>query len=257
MAQKTSIEWTESTWNPVTGCDPVSNGCDHCYAERLAFRLQAMGSRRYINGFKLTVHEDLFQVPLRWREPRVIFVNSMSDLFHESVPIDAIRQIFDTMNKASWHTFQVLTKRPMELLRHSDQLVWTPNIWIGVTVESSRYAHRIDALRMVPASIRFVSFEPLLSAIPASTSLKGIQWAIVGGESGPGARAMDSNWVAGLRALCRKNKTAFFFKQWGGVKKKAAGRLFQGRTYSEMPRLISSDHQETLIRTSDWTMSPL
>jgi protein gp37 len=181
----------------------------------------------------------------------------MSDLFHESVPIEAIRQIFETMNKASWHTFQVLTKRPMELLRHSDELIWTPNIWIGVTVESSRYAHRIDALRMVPANIRFVSFEPLLSAIPASTSLKGIQWAIVGGESGPGARAMDPTWVAGLRALCRKHKTAFFFKQWGGVKKKAAGRLFQGRTYDEMPPLMSSDFQGALLGSSERTMSPL
>jgi protein gp37 len=216
-----------------------------------------MGSKRYMNGFKLTVHEDLFQVPLRWREPRVIFVNSMSDLFHESVPIDAIKQVFQTMNKASWHTFQVLTKRPMELLRHSEQLTWTRNIWIGVTVESSRYTHRIDALRMVPAYIRFVSFEPLLSAIPASTSLKGIQWAIVGGESGPGARAMDPSWVVGLRALCRKHKTAFFFKQWGGVNKKAAGRLFQGRTYNEMPSLTSSDFQEARRDFSGRTLSPL
>jgi protein gp37 len=238
MAQQTSIEWTESTWNPITGCDPVSNGCDHCYAERLANRLRAMGSKRYANGFELTVHEDLFRIPLRWREPRMIFVNSMSDLFHESVPRDATKQIFETMNEASWHTFQILTKRPIELLRRADELIWTQNIWIGVTVESYRYTHRIDALRMVPARVRFISFEPLLSAIPKTTSLKGINWAIVGGESGPGARPMDPSWVTGLRALCRKHKTAFFFKQWGGVRKKEAGRMLQGRTWDEMP-LIS------------------
>ena len=232
---RTKIEWTESTWNPITGCDRISSGCDHCYAERLAFRLQAMGSKRYRNGFHLTVHEDLFEAPLLWKEPRVIFVNSMSDLFHESVPAEAVKKIFATMNKASWHTFQILTKRPMDVVRLANDLIWTPNIWMGVTVESYRYAHRIDALRMVPAKIRFVSFEPLLSAIPMSTSLKGIKWAIIGGESGPGARPMDENWVTGLRTLCRKHKTAFFFKQWGGVNKKAAGRVLEGRTWDEMP----------------------
>jgi protein gp37 len=235
MAQKTGIEWTESTWNPITGCDRISNGCDHCYAERMAARLQAMGSRRYLNGFKLTIHEDLFESPLRWKEPRVIFVNSMSDLFHEDIPAQAIMRIFNTMSKASWHTFQILTKRPMHVMMLLDDLNWTPNIWMGVSVESYRYTHRIEALRAIPAKVRFVSFEPLLSAIPASTSLKGINWAIIGGESGPGARPMDPKWVTGLRTLCRKYGTAFFFKQWGGVNKKAAGRLLEGRTWDEMP----------------------
>lgn len=211
---RTRIEWTESTWNPITGCDHVSNGCDHCYAERLAARLNAMGNRRYANGFTLTVHPDLFRAPLQWKEPRTIFVNSMSDLFHESIPPEVIKQIFDTMNKATWHTFQILTKRPFELLRLAEELQWTPNIWMGVTVESYRYVHRIEALRNVPARVRFISFEPLLSAIPITTSLEGIHWAIVGGESGPGARPMDRKWVVGLRSLCRKHKTAFFFKQW-------------------------------------------
>lgn len=235
MAQQSSIEWTESTWNPITGCDRVSNGCDHCYAERLALRLQAMGSKRYRDGFRLTVHEDLFELPLRWREPRTIFVNSMSDLFHESVPPSAIAAIFRTMNKAHWHTFQILTKRPFDMLKHSDALTWSPNIWMGVTVESSRYVHRLEALRKVPAKVRFVSFEPLLSAIPMSVSLKGIHWAIVGGESGPGARPMDAKWATDIRKLCREYNTAFFFKQWGGVRKHKTGRTLEGRTWDEMP----------------------
>lgn len=240
MAQKTSIEWTEATWNPITGCDRVSHGCDHCYAERLALRLEAMGSSRYRNGFKLTIHEDLFDRPLRWREPRIIFVNSMSDLFHEDVPADVIRRIFATMNQATWHTFQILTKRPMELLRYAESLRWTPNIWMGVTVESYRYTHRIRALRMVPASVRFVSFEPLLSGIPMETSLEGIHWAIIGGESGPGARPMEKRWVRDLKRLCRKHGTAFFFKQWGGFNKKATGRLLDGRTWDEMPKTLEA-----------------
>jgi len=240
MAQQTSIEWTEATWNPVTGCDRISHGCDHCYAERLALRLEAMGSSRYRNGFRLTVHEDLIDRPLKWREPRTIFVNSMSDLFHENVPADIIHRIFATMNQANWHTFQILTKRPMELLRHAESLTWTPNIWMGVTVESYRYTHRIQALRMVPASVRFVSFEPLLSEIPAETSLEGIHWAIIGGESGPGARPMDKRWVKNLKKLCRKHDTAFFFKQWGGFNKKAAGRMLDGRTWDEMPKLTEA-----------------
>jgi protein gp37 len=198
-----------------------------------------MGSKRYVNGFRLTVHRDLFDLPLHWRQPRLIFVNSMSDLFHESVSAEAIAEIFETMNKATWHTFQILTKRPIELLRHANSLSWTPNIWMGVTVESYRYVHRIEALRMVPAKTRFVSFEPLLSAIPRSTSLKAIDWAIVGGESGPESRPMDQQWVTDLRKLCRKHKTAFFFKQWGGTNKKVAGRLLEGRTWDEMPSVAA------------------
>ena len=239
MAQKSSIEWTESTWNPVTGCDRISHGCDHCYAERMAIRLEAMGSKRYRNGFELTVHKDLLDVPLRWKEPRVIFVNSMSDLFHEQVPESVIRKIFATMNAASWHTFQILTKRPMELLRQAESLTWTSNIWMGVTVESYRYMHRIEALRMVPAHVRFVSFEPLLSPIPMETSLEGIHWAIIGGESGPGARPMEKKWATDLRKLCRQYRTAFFFKQWGGVRKKTTGRILDGRTWDEMPLIAA------------------
>ena len=215
MAQQTSIEWTESTWNPVTGCDRISHGCDHCYAERMALRLQAMGSQRYKDGFRLTIHEDLFDVPLRWKEPRVIFVNSMSDLFHESVPPEAIKKIFHTMNQASWHTFQILTKRPFDLVKLAEELNWTPNIWMGVTVESSRYVHRIEALRKVPAAVRFVSFEPLLSAIPKTASLKGIHWAIVGGESGPGARPMNPKWVTGLRDHLPKARDGFLLQAMG------------------------------------------
>ena len=243
---RTKIEWTESTWNPITGCDRISNGCDHCYAERMAVRLKAMGSSRYRNGFDLTIHEDLFDAPLRWKQPRVIFVNSMSDLFHESIPPTAVMKIFATMNKALWHTFQILTKRPMHTLSLLDSLVWTSNIWMGVSVESYRYTHRIEALRRIPAEVRFVSFEPLLSAIPASTSLERIRWAIIGGESGPGARPMKPEWATELRKLCRQYGTAFFFKQWGGVNKKAAGRMLEGRTWDEMPTNPDSVQQLAL-----------
>jgi len=246
MSEKSKIEWTESTWNPVTGCDRVSNGCDNCYAERLAARLQAMGNRRYRNGFRLTIHKDLFETPLRWKEPRFVFVNSMSDLFHEGIPEHVIQKIFQTMNAASWHTFQILTKRPMEALKLAEGLNWTRNIWMGVTVESRRYTHRIGALRLIPAQVRFISFEPLLSAIPANTSLSKIDWAIVGGESGPGARKMEREWVIGLQQLCRLHNTAFFFKQWGGVNKKAAGRVLEGRTWDEMPAIAEANLQLAL-----------
>ena len=235
MALQSRIEWTESTWNPITGCTHVSNGCDHCYAERLALRLQAMGNHRYKNGFAPTVHEDLIEAPLTWKAPRLIFVNSMSDLFHESVPRDVVRQVFQTMNAASWHTFQILTKRPFEFVKIAGELQWTPNIWMGVTVESGRYVHRIDALRHVNAKVRFVSFEPLLSSIPEGTSLAGIDWAIIGGESGPGARPMEMEWVTGLKALCDAQGVKFFFKQWGGINKKRSGRLLQGRTWDDLP----------------------
>jgi len=232
---KSRIEWTDSTWNPITGCDKVSNGCDHCYAETMALRLRAMGSTRYANGFGMTIHEDLFELPLQWKRPRNIFVNSMSDLFHEEVPLDVLKRIFDTMNKAYWHNFQILTKRAMELLKYAPELNWTPNIWMGVTIESDRYLHRLRALQSVPATVRFVSFEPLLSGIPADTDLTGIDWAIVGGESGPSARPMEESWALGIQDLCRRDNLAFFFKQWGGVNKKAAGRLLGGQTWDEMP----------------------
>lgn len=233
--KRSKIEWTEATWNPITGCDHVSNGCDLCYAERLAARLQAMGSSRYKHGFRLTVHEDLFDLPLRWTKPRTIFVNSMSDMFHERLETDVIERIFETMNRAHWHTFQVLTKRPVELMKHAPSLTWTPNIWMGVTVESNRYCHRIEALQRTPAKVKFVSFEPLLSDIPSSVSLGDIDWAIVGGESGPGARPIDPEWARGIREMCRRDNVAFFFKQWGGVNKKASGRMLDGQTWDEMP----------------------
>lgn len=233
--KESTIEWTDSTWNPVTGCDKVSNGCDHCYAERMAKRLQAMGSGRYTQGFKVRVHEDLLELPLQWRKPRTIFVNSMSDLFHEEVSDQVIQKVFSTMNRANWHRFQLLTKRPFRMVKLASELQWTPNIWMGVTIESQRYVNRIDPLRRVPAAIRFISFEPLLSPISPRTSLKGIHWAIVGGESGPGARPMALEWATGIRELCREYDTAFFFKQWGGVNKKKTGRLLEGRTWDDMP----------------------
>jgi protein gp37 len=198
-----------------------------------------MGNKRYKNGFDVTIHEDLFELPLRWKESRIIFVNSMSDLFHEKIPDGVIRKIFLTMNAASWHTFQVLTKRPFRVLELMDSLDWTTNIWVGTTVESYKYTHRIKALKKIPAKIRFVSFEPLLSAIPMTISLEGIDWAIVGGESGSGARLMDPVWATEIRTLCRKYKTAFFFKQWGGIRKNTAGRMLDGRTWDEMPSTAS------------------
>jgi protein gp37 len=235
--EKSKIEWTDSTWNPTTGCSKVSNGCDHCYAEAMALRLKALGTRRYVHGFDLTIHEDLFELPLRWKKPRNIFVNSMSDLFHEDVPFPILQRIFETMNRAHWHNFQILTKRSMGLVKYADRLTWTPNIWIGVTVESDRYLHRLRALQSVPAVVRFVSFEPLLTSIPSNTDLSFIDWAIVGGESGTGARPMDPEWVAGVHGICQRDNVAFFFKQWGGFHKNAGGRLLDGREWDEMPTL--------------------
>jgi protein gp37 len=232
---KSKIEWTDSTWNPVTGCDKVSNGCDICYAEVMARRLKAMGSTRYANGFGLTIHEDLFDLPMSWKQPRNIFVNSMSDLFHEKVPLEVLKRIFETMNKAHWHNFQILTKRAFELVKFAPELNWTPNIWMGVTIESDRYLHRLRALQTVPAAVRFVSFEPLLSGIPEEVDLTEIDWAIVGGESGHGARPMDPDWVTGIQTLCERDSVAFFFKQWGGVNKKATGRVLNGQTWDAMP----------------------
>ncbi|HUX21801.1 MAG TPA: phage Gp37/Gp68 family protein [Spirochaetia bacterium] len=237
--KKSKIEWTDATWNPVTGCDHVSNGCQFCYAERMAARLKAMGNRRYANGFNLTVHEDVFDLPLKWKQPQIIFVNSMSDLFHERLSFDVIARIFDVMNRAEWHTFQILTKRPIQLLKYAERLNWTENIWMGVTVESGRYVHRIDALREVPAAVRFISFEPLIERVPeGSCSLQDIHWAIIGGESGPGARPMDAEWAREIRRMCQRDGAAFFFKQWGGVNKSATGRVLDGRTWDDMPSAV-------------------
>lgn len=235
MAQS-SIEWTESTWNPLTGCTKVSPGCKFCYAERMAKRLQGMGQRRYTNGFELTLHEDVLESPLSWKKPQLIFVNSMSDMFHKDVPAWFIHRTFDVMRRASWHQFQVLTKRSERLLEMSPSIDWPDNVWMGVSVESQDYAFRIDHLRKTGAAVKFLSLEPLLGPLPR-LDLRGIIWAIVGGESGPGARPMELEWVLEIKAQCRKGRVPFFFKQWGGVNKKKAGRLLQGRTWDELPRI--------------------
>lgn len=234
MGMNSQIEWTESTWNPVTGCTKISLGCAHCYAERMANRLQAMGQPNYRNGFRVTVHEHALGLPLRWRKPQVIFVNSMSDLFHEHVPIDFILRVFDVMGRADWHLFQVLTKRSRRLAERAQLLPWADNVWMGVTVESAEYVHRIDDLRLVPAAVRFLSLEPLLGPL-SSLDLEGIDWVIVGGESGPGARPMAEGWALDIRDQCRRAGVPFFFKQWGGRNKKKAGRLLDGRTWDQMP----------------------
>lgn len=234
MGLRSSIEWTESTWNPVTGCTKISPGCKHCYAERMALRLQAMGQRNYANGFQLTLQEHALELPLRWKQPQMVFVNSMSDLFHEAVPLSFIQRVFDVMQRAHWHRFQVLTKRAERLAEASRQLRWPENVWMGVSIESDKYCYRANLLRHTGASIKFLSLEPLLGPLP-SLDPNGIDWVIVGGESGPGARPMQERWVLEIKALCRASSVPFFFKQWGGVNKKAAGRLLRGRSYDEMP----------------------
>lgn len=236
MSTKSSIEWTESTWNPVTGCTKISPGCKNCYAERMARRLQAMGQQNYINGFNLTLQEHALEIPLRWKKPQNIFVNSMSDLFHIDVPLSFIKRVFAVMQKAYWHNFQVLTKRSERLIKVAGELEWTPNIWMGVSVENTDYKFRIDDLRNTNAIIKFLSIEPLLGTI-GKLDLKGLDWVIVGGESGPRARPMDPDWVIDIRDQCINSKTSFFFKQWGGTNKKKTGRLLDGRTWDELPVL--------------------
>ncbi|HSW46796.1 MAG TPA: phage Gp37/Gp68 family protein [Phycisphaerae bacterium] len=234
MAGNSKIEWTEMTWNPVTGCTKVSPGCAHCYAETMARRLHLMGNPRYRNGFKLTLHDDLVDAPVRWKTPRLVFVNSMSDLFHEDVPIGFIRRVLETMRRCPQHQFQVLTKRAERLAKLADRLDWRDNIWMGVSIENQRYAYRAELLARVPARVRFLSIEPLLGEIDA-LPLEGIHWVIVGGESGCGARPMRREWVECVLRQCRKARVPFFFKQWGGVQKHATGRELNGRTYDEMP----------------------
>lgn len=234
MAQGSGIEWTESTWNPVTGCNKISPGCKHCYAERMAARLHAMGQANYRNGFALTLQPQMLEIPLRWRKPQTIFVNSMSDLFHDDVPLDYIERVFDVMRRAHWHRFQVLTKRANRLAELSPRLTWSPNIWMGVSVESDKYRARIDALRATGAAVKFLSLEPLLGPLHG-LDLDGIDWVIVGGESGPDARPMDPAWALDLRDQCRRAHVPFFFKQWGGTNKKLTGRVLDGRTWDEMP----------------------
>jgi protein gp37 len=234
MAQGSGIEWTESTWNPVTGCTKISPGCKHCYAERMAERLQAMGQANYANGFQLTLQSQMLELPLKWRKPQTIFVNSMSDLFHRDVPVDFIQRVFDVMRRAHWHRFQVLTKRAERLAELSPAIEWSSNVWMGVSVENADYVERIDYLRSTGAQVKFLSIEPLLGPIP-KLRLQRIDWVIVGGESGPRARPMEAAWVTDIRKQCRKARVAFFFKQWGGRNKKKAGRLLEGKTWDEMP----------------------
>jgi len=233
---KSPIEWTESTWNPLTGCTKISPGCKHCYAERMALRLQLMGQANYVNGFALTLHEKALELPLKWKKPQTIFVNSMSDMFHASVPREFILRAFDVMRRANWHRFQILTKRADRLANLSDELPWADNIWMGVSVENESYTYRIDHLRETSAAIKFLSLEPLLGPLE-NLRLDGIDWVIVGGESGPGARPMDSDWVISIRNQCLEVNVPFFFKQWGGVRKKKFGRALEGKTWDQMPTL--------------------
>jgi protein gp37 len=229
------IEWTESTWNPLTGCTKVSPGCKNCYAERMAKRLQAMGVEKYRNGFKLTLHEDVMEEPITWMKPQYIFVNSMSDLFHKDVPLNFILRIFDVMRRANWHQFQVLTKRAERLLELDSQIIWPDNVWMGVSIENSNYIHRIGLLLQTHATIKFLSLEPLLGPLP-NLNLTGIDWVIVGGESGPHARPIKPEWVRDIRDQCLRARVPFFFKQWGGTNKKKTGRLLDSRTWDELPR---------------------
>lgn len=234
MANSSHIEWTDATWNPVTGCSKISPGCKFCYAERLAHRLQAMGQKNYRNGFDLTLEPHMLEHPLRWRQPRRVFVNSMSDLFHADVPTMYIKRVFDVMRRASWHQFQVLTKRSERLLALDPFLKWQPQVWMGVSVENEEYLFRIDHLRRTGAKIKFLSIEPLLGPL-RKLNLRGIDWVIVGGESGPGARPVDPEWVREIRDCCLGARVPFFFKQWGGVFKARTGRLLDGRKWDEMP----------------------
>lgn len=234
MAQQSTIEWTGSTWNPVTGCSKISPGCKHCYAERMAKRLKVMGSPNYADGFKLKTLEHVLELPLSWKKPQTIFVNSMSDLFHKNVPLEFIQKVFDVMNRAHWHTFQVLTKRSERLFQLDKHLKWAPNIWMGVSVENENYIKRIDHLRCTNAHLKFLSLERLIGPINR-LNLKNIDWVIVGGESGPGARPMLEDWVVDIKEDCQYQNVPFFFKQWGGVNKKKAGRILQGKTWDEMP----------------------
>lgn len=234
MSENSSIEWTEATWNPITGCTPISSGCQNCYALRLAKRLKAMGNKSYINGFNLTLHHELLIRPLSWKKPKFIFVNSMSDMFHKDVPFEFIQDIFSVIKEANWHIFQILTKRSDNLKNLAHKLEWPKNVWMGVTVESKEYMDRINDLLDTPAAIKFLSLEPLLSDMP-NINLKGVDWVIVGGESGPKARPMLKEWVIDIKNQCDNHNIPFFFKQWGGVQKKKNGRKLNGKIYSNMP----------------------
>jgi protein gp37 len=241
---KSSIEWTEMTWNPTTGCDKISAGCKYCYAEEMTKRLLAMGQEKYKDGFAVRTHEDALSAPYVWKGQKIVFVNSMSDLFHPEVPLAFIQKVFAVMNDTPQHTYQVLTKRAERLLELHEYLDWTPNIWMGVSVEDSRVTHRIDCLRQTNAKTKFLSCEPLIGPLE-NMNLDHIDWVIVGGESGRKARPMQELWVWDIMQQCRLAGVAFFFKQWGGVNKKKAGRELAGRTYNEMP-LLHVDHPHAL-----------
>ncbi|MGX7823547.1 DUF5131 family protein [Actinokineospora sp. 24-640] len=248
MAGRSTIEWTEVTWNPTTGCDRISAGCDNCYALALAKRLKAMGTEKYQTdgdprtsgpGFGVALHPDTLDQPYHWRSPRVVFVNSMSDLFHAKVPLTFVRQVFQVMANTPQHTYQVLTKRSARLRKLAGKLDWPPNVWMGVSVEDSTKVSRVDDLREVPAAVRFLSCEPLLGPLP-NLNLNGIAWVITGGESGPNARPVDSAWVREIRDACLNSEVAFFHKQWGGRTPKAGGRELDGRVWDEMPQLVEA-----------------
>ena len=235
MGDKTGIQWTDATWNPSTGCSKVSPGCKNCYAERLASRLKKMGNTKYKNGFEFTPHYDAIDLPLKWRRPRKIFVNSMSDLFHESMPDEFLGRCFDTMEKANWHVYQILTKRPGRMLEFSENYGEVPDhVWLGTSVELAMYKSRIEILKEIPVKVRFISFEPLLGPI-GEVDLRGISWAIVGGESGPNHRPIEREWVREIKRTCRKQDVAFFFKQWGGLTPKSGGRVLDGKEWNEYP----------------------
>ena len=234
MGARSAIEWTGSTWNPVTGCTKTSPGCRNCYAERMARRLHAMGQVNYAAGFALRIHRHVLELPLSWKTPQMIFVNSMSDLFHQGVPLEFILRVFGVMNRANWHQYQILTKRSGRLLQLDAQLPWADHIWMGVSVENSDYTNRIDDLRQTHAMVKFLSLEPLLGPLPR-LDLSGIDWVIVGGESGPGARPMEEPWVTDIRDQCLDADIPFFFKQWGGTNRKKTGRHLHGKIYDAMP----------------------
>lgn len=264
MAKRTSIEWTEVTWNPTTGCDRVSPGCDNCYALTLAKRLKAMGAAKYQNdgnpitsgpGFDVTLHEDSLKLPYTWSGHRTVFVNSMSDLFHARVPLDFVQKVFDVVRETPQHTYQVLTKRSSRLRKVAPKLDWPENLWMGVSVETSEFLYRVDDLREVPAAVRFLSCEPLLGSL-SGLNLDGIDWVITGGESGHGARPLDADWVREIRDLCEKDSVPFFHKQWGGRTPKAGGRELDGRTWSEMPARAPSEVSSPLDTTMSLPRSP-
>ncbi len=236
MGDRTGIQWTDATWNPTTGCSKVSPGCKNCYAERFAFRLQKMGNPKYKNGFEFTSHPEALDLPLTWKTPRKVFVDSMSDLFHESMPRGFLKRCFDVMARADWHVYQILTKRPGRMLDFVQSYGYVPDhIWLGTSVELSMYKHRMDTLRNIPVRIRFVSFEPLLGPL-GKLDLRGISWAIVGGESGPGHRPVNAEWIREIRQQCKQQAVALFFKQWGGRTPKSGGRLLDGREWNDYPK---------------------